>query len=63
MDVVLTPVSEVLEVELKGTVSKPTWSFTHSPVSLLRDLSKQPPQPSASNQSIVVPSNTKISSE
>jgi len=59
MDVVLTPVSEVLEVELKGTVSKPTWSFTHSPVSLLRDLSKQNSQPSASSQSLVVPTNTK----
>ena len=50
MDVVLSPVSQVFEVQLKGTVDKPSWSFANSPVTILRDLAEkqtppEPPQP------------------
>jgi hypothetical protein len=35
---VLTPLSEILEVKLTGSLKKPQWSFVHSPASFFRNL-------------------------
>jgi len=41
MDVVLTPIADVLQVELRGTVDKPSWAFANSPVTILRNLGEK----------------------
>ncbi|HWA09979.1 MAG TPA: AsmA-like C-terminal region-containing protein [Opitutaceae bacterium] len=38
VNAVLSPISEILEVKLTGSLSKPEWAFVHSPVSFLRNL-------------------------
>lgn len=35
---VLTPLSEILEVKLTGSLKKPQWSFVHSPANFFRNL-------------------------
>ena len=42
---VLTPISEILEVKLTGSLDNPKWAFVHGPTSLLRSLA-----PSATRQ-------------
>jgi hypothetical protein len=39
-DLVLTPVSDLAEVKLTGTLEKPAWSFAYGPANLLRKLTK-----------------------
>jgi hypothetical protein len=41
---VLTPLSEILEVKLTGSLKKPQWSFVHSPANFFRNLNN-PPRP------------------
>jgi len=38
MDVILTPLSEVLAVRLGGTIDKPSWVFVNGPANFLRGL-------------------------
>jgi len=37
-NMVLTPLSEILEVKLSGTLEKPKWVFAHGPTNFLRNL-------------------------
>jgi len=43
MDVMLTPLSDVLAVRLTGTVEKPSWVFVNGPSNFLRSHSAAPP--------------------
>ena len=43
MDVMLTPLADVLAVKLTGTIEKPAWSFVNGPTSFLRALAPAPP--------------------
>jgi len=52
MDVVLTPISDVLQLELRGTVDKPSWAFANSPVTILRNLGERDPQVTTDKQSV-----------
>ena len=52
MDVVLTPLSDVLQLELRGTVDKPSWAFANSPVTILRNLGERDPQVTTDKQSV-----------
>jgi len=46
MDVMLTPLSDVLAVRLTGTVEKPSWVFVNGPSNFLRNHPVAPPPPS-----------------
>lgn len=41
---VLTPLSEILEVKLTGSLKKPQWSFAHSPANFFRNLNNPEPR-------------------
>ena len=43
MDVMLTPLADVLAVKLTGTLEKPTWAFVNGPTSFLRGLAPAAP--------------------
>lgn len=47
VDLVLTPVSAVLQLRLTGSLDKPKWFFTYGPTSLLRKLSGADAKPIA----------------
>lgn len=47
---VLSPISNVLEVKLTGTLEKPEWAFVIGPTNLLRSLAPNEPTPVAAPQ-------------
>ena len=58
MDFVLTPLSNVLEVELGGTLEEPDWTFTYGPTRLLRRITgSKPKTPPSSSQPSPAPDN------
>ncbi|MGD1030519.1 MAG: AsmA-like C-terminal region-containing protein [Opitutaceae bacterium] len=48
IDAMLAPLAQVFELQLSGTIEKPSWTFANGPGNLLRNLSQPPSTPTPS---------------